>query len=274
MNLGLQAVFIEMPYRTFKQLIIIAIYLLILAGIGTGLYFHYRAEPTCFDGKKNQGEEEVDCGGPCPPCEIRYLRKPEILWADFFATGEHSGDVAVKIKNSNSRYGARKFSYKMVLLDAFGEELAARVGESFVMPQELKYLVEPKFDVVAGEVKDVQIEIFDIQWAALSDYQPDLSARGVRARFSVPPEIGYLEVSGLVMNRGAILLDRVGVNAILYDKDRRPIAAGRTEIRSLKPNGERYFKILWPKPFPGVSDENIDFTNIEVVPEANFFLYY
>ncbi|HNS96849.1 MAG TPA: hypothetical protein PKL73_07865 [Polyangiaceae bacterium] len=24
--------------------------------------------PTCEDGRKNQGEEGVDCGGPCPPC--------------------------------------------------------------------------------------------------------------------------------------------------------------------------------------------------------------
>ena len=27
------------------------------------------AEPTCDDGIKNQGEDRIDCGGPCPPCE-------------------------------------------------------------------------------------------------------------------------------------------------------------------------------------------------------------
>ncbi|MFT4303577.1 MAG: hypothetical protein ACMXYG_03360 [Candidatus Woesearchaeota archaeon] len=27
-----------------------------------------QAEPTCFDGIQNQGEEGIDCGGPCPPC--------------------------------------------------------------------------------------------------------------------------------------------------------------------------------------------------------------
>ncbi len=29
----------------------------------------YCAEPTCYDGVKNQRETDVDCGGPCPPCE-------------------------------------------------------------------------------------------------------------------------------------------------------------------------------------------------------------
>ena len=27
-------------------------------------------EPTCFDGIKNDGEEGVDCGGPCKPCPV------------------------------------------------------------------------------------------------------------------------------------------------------------------------------------------------------------
>jgi hypothetical protein len=27
------------------------------------------AEPTCYDGIQNQGEDRIDCGGPCPSCE-------------------------------------------------------------------------------------------------------------------------------------------------------------------------------------------------------------
>jgi tetratricopeptide (TPR) repeat protein len=36
-------------------------------------------EPTCIDGFKNQGEERVDCGGPCPPCESPTLERPETV---------------------------------------------------------------------------------------------------------------------------------------------------------------------------------------------------
>ncbi|MBN1156165.1 hypothetical protein JXA85_00980 [Candidatus Woesearchaeota archaeon] len=36
--------------------------------------------PTCFDGIQNQGEDGIDCGGPCPPCGVRaiprYARLP------------------------------------------------------------------------------------------------------------------------------------------------------------------------------------------------------
>ncbi|MEM2130937.1 MAG: hypothetical protein QXR96_00285 [Candidatus Woesearchaeota archaeon] len=33
-------------------------------------------EPTCNDNFKNQGEEQIDCGGPCPSCEKPTLEKP------------------------------------------------------------------------------------------------------------------------------------------------------------------------------------------------------
>ncbi|MEM4397335.1 MAG: hypothetical protein QW757_01770 [Candidatus Woesearchaeota archaeon] len=36
-------------------------------------------EPTCNDNFKNQGEEQIDCGGPCPPCEKPTLEKPSTI---------------------------------------------------------------------------------------------------------------------------------------------------------------------------------------------------
>ncbi|HHQ45138.1 MAG TPA: hypothetical protein ENN13_03270 [Candidatus Altiarchaeales archaeon] len=39
----------------------------------------YTGRPTCSDGIMNQGEEGVDCGGPCPPCIIDPLKECESL---------------------------------------------------------------------------------------------------------------------------------------------------------------------------------------------------
>ncbi len=43
-------------------------------------------EPTCNDNFKNQGEEGIDCGGPCPPCERPSIEKPGTI-ARFLVTG-------------------------------------------------------------------------------------------------------------------------------------------------------------------------------------------
>lgn len=43
-------------------------------------------EPTCTDGFKNQDEEGIDCGGPCPLCERPTLEKPGTI-TRFLAKG-------------------------------------------------------------------------------------------------------------------------------------------------------------------------------------------
>jgi hypothetical protein len=42
-------------------------------------------EPTCVDNFRNQEEEDVDCGGPCPPCERPSLEKPSSIARFMFA---------------------------------------------------------------------------------------------------------------------------------------------------------------------------------------------
>ena len=55
-----------------KRINIILFYLLLLALFFGFIYFMTRPEMTCTDGIKNQGEEGIDCGGPCPICEEEY----------------------------------------------------------------------------------------------------------------------------------------------------------------------------------------------------------
>jgi hypothetical protein len=44
------------------------------------------AAPTCFDGIQNQGEEYIDCGGPCEYCRVYKLSSSYI---EFLETGYH-----------------------------------------------------------------------------------------------------------------------------------------------------------------------------------------
>src|SRR3989344_800500 len=53
-----------MDPRKKKQLIYGSIYILIIAGIISGIYF-YKTRPTCFDAVQNGGEQGIDCGGKC-----------------------------------------------------------------------------------------------------------------------------------------------------------------------------------------------------------------
>lgn len=44
-----------------KKIIIIITYLLFFSLIGIGFYYIFKPAETCFDGKKNQNEQDIDC---------------------------------------------------------------------------------------------------------------------------------------------------------------------------------------------------------------------
>ena len=41
------------------------------------LLWNFLTQPTCFDGERNQNEENIDCGGPCDPC-IVATKNPKV----------------------------------------------------------------------------------------------------------------------------------------------------------------------------------------------------
>ena len=78
--------------RIIKRLVIIFVYLVIISAVGTGLYFLLRTQPTCGDKIQNQGEEGIDCGGPCGRCEsIPKIENLEIQEKEFVAIMGPSG---------------------------------------------------------------------------------------------------------------------------------------------------------------------------------------
>jgi hypothetical protein len=72
---------------------------------------------SCSDGKQNQGETKVDCGGPCPPCPVNTLCDgngsatfwPLSMGNTWFLDGMFSNDVEIDVvdtttMNSNLYY--------------------------------------------------------------------------------------------------------------------------------------------------------------------------
>jgi len=121
------------------------------------IYFQLRPQvlPSCFDGKKNQGEEEIDCGGPCPPCELKSAQ-PLKTRAQFL-TYEKTIDLIGIIENPNPNLALKKLRYYFEIYD-LDDILKATtsIKETTLEPETKKYLLEinyPKPDFLIGEVK-------------------------------------------------------------------------------------------------------------------------
>ena len=253
--------------RIIKRLIIIAVYLVIIASIGSGLYFLLREKPTCNDGKLNQGEEKVDCGGPCQKCEeIPKVESAQILEKAVIPTGSNKYDALVKIKNPNSLFGIENLEYTFDFLDSNGKIISQREGQSFLLPAETKYVFV--FNVDLNEkANSLDFRIKSYKWQKFSGYEePNIVSYQKEFSFvSGGPDFAELRLK--IQNKSGYDFRKITTRAVLRDHQGNPVAINETNNNDVRINEEREIVFQWSEPF----SQDIDVQNIEVEEEANVF---
>ncbi|QQS21314.1 MAG: hypothetical protein IPL87_02235 [Candidatus Moraniibacteriota bacterium] len=134
-----------MDHRSQKKLVFGIAYALLFFGIAYLLYLPFKPPVTCSDGKKNQNETGVDCGGVCAVCiEEPVLQDIQVTEASWVVGGKgNTYDLVAKMENPNNDYGASLVPYEFVVKDAGGTVIFKQKGESFILPREEKYVIEP-----------------------------------------------------------------------------------------------------------------------------------
>lgn len=228
-----------------------------------GAYLIFRSPATCFDGKQNQGEEEIDCGGPCSACQEMSLA-PRVLWAKAFLVEEDSYDLAAEIENQNINYGAEILPYTFKIYDSKNNLIKEKSGKSYIMPREKKYIAETVFlsgipaKVVLEFAKEINWQKFkSVKELKLPIFQQSLDLKGKN---------GYaVFVQGTVYNQTGFDLDEIDINIVVYDKRGNPVGVNKTQKNTVKSGDGRSFEVGWPKPFSSTNDLEVKvraYTNI------------
>src|SRR3989338_2478060 len=131
--------------RSGKQIIYGSVYALILLGLAAWIFLSVSdTEPSCTNGRRDEGEKGVDCGGVCRniclPSDLRALRtsgEPKIFQP---APGRVS--VLYELENPNQEFAARSFAYNLELPDASGEAPASRSGSSYLYAGDRRRVAE------------------------------------------------------------------------------------------------------------------------------------
>lgn len=234
-----------------KQFTIAIIFIFIVLVVGLGIYFLVRpSAPTCFDGIQNQGEKDVDCGGPCGLCPEDIREPLEIISQDFIPTTENNFDLVGQIKNPNRDWGVELLSYN------FGRE-----GETYVLPQETKYIIEQRVSV--DNPDEIELELKEINWQRLKDFE-ELEIRIKDKELKITDQ-GFYKLVGNVENRSSYDLDKIQVTGLLLSNG-KILAAGKTEMRTILIGETRYFEINWPYE---IAEE---ITSFELKPYTDIFL--
>ena len=185
--------------RKLKKLYIVGIVLLFV--IVTAWILFKPEERTCFNGIKDIGEEDIDCGGFCekecsPPDKPPTVQDIRVKWVKFIEDGENNYDLVAKISNSNEGWGISSVNYTFNTYDKNGEIIGAVLGRSYVMPRgflgdnESRYIIENNFktyeniekyrfrettrigDIFADQVDDFEDPDF---WGEYNIIQPEES---------------------------------------------------------------------------------------------------
>lgn len=251
-----------------RRLKIIIGYLVLFCVIAFILYIILAPSATCTDKKLNQGEKEIDCGGPCSPCKdisISQTKNITALEVAFALGGNNTYDVVAKILNPNDSIGAKTFNYVFTLKNSAGLIIAKREGTSFILPADTKYVAELGLSTEGNAVPaSANIEISDPRWEKLSNIgKPQIGV--YNKKVSPITNSDGNEAEGSIRNESNYDLKKIYITIILRNEKETIIGISTTQRNSVRAKESQLFKVTWPYSL------GEDVLNMEVDPQANVF---
>lgn len=254
-----------MTKRLIKQLIIASVFLIILVSIILLVNYFKRPEPSCFDNIKNQGEEETDCGGPCLSCELINIEKLKVIWVDVISNKEGFYDIAAEIRNPNQNYGSGNVDYKLELYDYNDNVVAEYFGNTFILPNQTKYLTRTKIEEV-NSIRRASISFTQIEWKKPFNYHPpEFAIQQKEYYFLDDGSLGVSQAKAVLVNKTNFDFEKIDIDVLMFDALDNLIAVNNTEIRTLPVNQERGFVVTWFEEIDG------QISYVEIEPETNIF---
>lgn len=234
-----------------KRALIIAIYGAIFLMIALSFYFVLKPEATCSDGKQNQNEKGVDCGGVCAPCEEKNGMELIVMEKTFVDGGNGTYDFIAKINNPNNRIGSPSFSYAVKLFDGSGTVISEKKGKTYILPAESRYVIELGLLPMNGATpSSATFEISNVEWKTLADIsKPSLNIYNKNVQNDTTGS--NVSAQALLRNESSYDLAKIKIIGILRDGGGNIIAVNSTDKETVRAGEERDFKFVWPYALKG-----------------------
>lgn len=245
---------------------IIVAYLAFFGAAAFVFWYFTAPSATCFDQKLNQGEKEIDCGGPCSPCkEIVQARDISIDEIASAPGGNNTYDVVAKISNPNDSMGAKTFNYSFSIKDVSGTVIATSEGTSFILPSDTRYIAQLGLKTADGAAPaSIDVTISDAQWDNLANVgKPQIGV--YNKKFGAAADGNGSEVEGVIRNESSYDLKKIDVTIVLRDEKGKIVGINTTQRDSVRSKEQQDFHVSWPYPL------GADVQKIDVDPQTNVF---
>lgn len=217
--------------RKIKQLIYFSIFILFFSFPLIFFFWVKKITGTCYDGIQNQGEKGVDCGGPCPPCELK--EKIVIQSLNYLINSDKTLDIVAKIENKEEALGLKNLRYQFLIYDLDNVLKDIINGETLLLPGELRYIVKlgyPIKDFTLGKVEFKILEPKSTDWIQISTSSIKISSYNEKVIF----DNNKLKATLSLYNNSSVYYPKLEVIVFVYNQNQKLVTIGRTEV-SLKP---------------------------------------
>ncbi len=239
-----------MKWATRRKFLYIALVLaafMIVVALPSYLFLY--KPPTCFDGKQNQTEQGVDCGGPCVTVCPAQAIQPIVLWQRVFKVNNGIYNAIAFVENPNLDSVARTVGYSFRVYDTDNILIAQRTGTIDVLPNQTFPIFEP--NLLTGERIPMRVTFAftgPFVWKKTRLVLPDVQASNiVLSKTDSEPRLDTL-----ITNNSLKVIQNLPVVVIMYDTAGTAVAASRTFIDKLDKTSSTAVTFTWPQPF-GVS---------------------
>ena len=228
--------------------------LVVVIGIPAFLLL-YKA-PTCADHVQNQGEQGIDCGGPCRTlCQNSFL-PPIVLWASSEKVAPGLYNVAAYVENPNPNGGAVNVPYQFSVFDDQGILITKANGTMTIPPNRNTLAFVGAVDVGQRIPAAGGVQFSFLAPPHWMEAQDNLSAVSISNK-QYAEDSNSASLQATVSNTGLLSYRNLTVFAILSDANGNELAFSKTAINSLLSGASVVAPFTWPTSFNGavVSEE-------------------
>ncbi len=173
------------------------------------------------------------------------LKKIEVLDTQILSSEDGIADIFIEVRNPNSEWGAQNIVYNIDLLNEEGDIVRTLVRDSYILPDQQKFLVHPSVRV-SESVVEIRTEITVETWRQLEDFvELRLYTEDVElTRAENQPEFSTT-AKAFVVNDSLFGLNNIDIPVVLKDKNDNVLAVNRTSLQTVLAGEKRLIEVFW-----------------------------
>lgn len=253
-----------MSWAAQRRLIILAIVGVVLLLVIGGIAFLIFNKPaSCVDGKQNQNEEGIDCGGSCGYLCTASVVPPVVSFVREFSQANGRTDVIAYLKNPNPSAAAKNVRYTVELYSVSRAVIAKKDGVVDLAPGVEIPVFLPNF-YSGTEAVDRAFLSLDASSYGWFRYDAPLQIPVVKdAHLSGNTDAP--RVLATVINPFVSSLRGIKLVATVFNAEGNAIAASQTVVAELAAQASTEVVFTWNAPFTDAVSR-IDVRPVVVLP--------